>query len=183
MGPHFHFAGGLAGTDRRAGPQMRFPGASGGQDLLSPTRIVFLKEAAPLHRVSDLDRARALLHPLRLAVLLHAREPASAPEIAARLGLSRQRVHYHVRALADAGFLRRAGRRTKRNMVEQRYVAVARSFVLSPELLGELAPDATGSAPDLEARRVREVEPRSARGRVPVERLHEPRAAGDEQRR
>jgi DNA-binding transcriptional ArsR family regulator len=85
-------------------------------------------------------RAAALLHPLRLAVLAEARSAASATEIAGRLGLPRQRVNYHVRALHRAGLLLRAGSRKKRNMTEQRFVASARSFLLSPELLGPAAP-------------------------------------------
>ena len=70
-----------------------------------------------------------------------AREPASATELARRLGLPRQRVNYHVRELERAGFLRAAGRRRRRNLIEQRYVATARSYVLAPALLGPLSPD------------------------------------------
>src|SRR5262245_18399525 len=70
-----------------------------------------------------------------------AREPASATELAKRLGLPRQRVNYHVRELERAGFLRAAARRRRRNLIQQRYVATARSYVLAPALLGPLAPD------------------------------------------
>ena len=96
---------------------------------------------AELESVGDPGRAAVLMDPLRRQVLAAAREPASASAIADRLGLGRQRVNYHVRALAKAGFLRRAGTRRKRNLVEQRYVATARSFVLAPEILGPLAAD------------------------------------------
>lgn len=82
-----------------------------------------------------------MLHPLRLRLLALAREPASSTELARRLGLPRQRVNYHVRALERAGLLRAAGRRRRRNLIEQRYVATARSYTLSPDLLGPLAPD------------------------------------------
>jgi DNA-binding Lrp family transcriptional regulator len=68
-----------------------------------------------------------------------AREPASATELAARLDLPRQRVNYHVRQLARSGFLRRAGQIRKKNLIEQRYVATARAYVLAPALLGPLA--------------------------------------------
>jgi DNA-binding transcriptional ArsR family regulator len=94
-----------------------------------------------LESVDSPGRASALLNPLRLRLVRMAQEPASATELARRLGLPRQRVNYHVRELARAGFLRPAGRRRKRNWVEQRYVATARSYVLSPEILGGLAPD------------------------------------------
>ena len=91
--------------------------------------------------VSDPARAVELLQPLRLLILELAREPISATELGARLKLPRQRVNYHVRRLALRGFLRRAGRRRRRNMIEQRYVASAKGFVLSPQLLGSIGAD------------------------------------------
>src|SRR5690349_16864698 len=96
---------------------------------------------AALESVDTPARAIALLSPLRPRLLRMAQEPASAIELARRLRLPRQRVNYHVRELARAGFLRPAGRRRKRNWVEQRYVATARSYVFSPTILGGLAPD------------------------------------------
>jgi DNA-binding transcriptional ArsR family regulator len=100
-------------------------------------------EAAALavESVESPRRASALLNPMRLRLLRLAQEPASATELARLLSLPRQRVNYHVRELARAGFLRPAGRRRKRNWIEQRYVATARSYSLSPEILGPLAPD------------------------------------------
>jgi DNA-binding transcriptional ArsR family regulator len=86
--------------------------------------------------------AAVLLDRLRLRVLGEAREPLSATEIAGRLRLPRQKVNYHVRELARAGLLRRAGQRKKRNMIERRWVATARHYVLAPQLLGELRADA-----------------------------------------
>ena len=97
--------------------------------------------AIGLEAVQSVRRASAMLHPLRSRLLALAREPASSTELARRLGLPRQRVNYHVRALERAGLLRAAGRRRRRNLIEQRYVATARSYILSPELLGPLAPD------------------------------------------
>ena len=101
-----------------------------------------MTETHPLEGVVDPRLARILLHPLRLKLIGVLREPASATEAALRLGLPRQRVNYHVRALARAGFLRKAGRQRKRNMVEQRYVATARGYVLAPEVLGPVGASA-----------------------------------------
>ena len=95
---------------------------------------------AAIESVDSPRRASALLNPMRLRLVRMAQEPVSATELARRLGLPRQRVNYHVRELARAGFLRPAGRRRKRNLVEQRYVATARSYVLSPEILGPSRP-------------------------------------------
>jgi DNA-binding transcriptional ArsR family regulator len=94
-----------------------------------------------IYCITDQAHAAEVLHPLRLGILRLAREPVSATELSGKLGLSRQRVNYHVRRLARSGFLRRAGRRRRRNMVEQRYVASARALVLSPELLGAVGAD------------------------------------------
>ena len=87
--------------------------------------------------------AAILAHPMRPRILAHAREPVSASQLARQLGEPRQRVNYHVRQLADAGLLKLWGQVRKRNMVEQRYVATARSYVLTPEVLGEAGPGAT----------------------------------------
>ena len=98
-------------------------------------------DGADLATVSDPRHASLLLHPLRAQLLSLAREPASSSELARRLGLPRQRVNYHVRALEAAGCLKSAGRLRKRNMIEQRYVATARAFVLSPGVLGPAGAD------------------------------------------
>jgi len=98
-------------------------------------------DSAEISCITDRSLAAEILQPLRLEILRLAREPVSASDLSPRLGLSRQRVNYHVRLLARGGFLRRAGRRRRRNMIEQRYVASARAFLLSPELLGAVGAD------------------------------------------
>lgn len=94
-----------------------------------------------LEPVREPTRARVLLQPLRTEILSLMRTPRSATEVAEQLGLARQKVNYHVRALGAAAFLEKAGRRRKRNLYEQLWVASARSFVLLPELLGALGAD------------------------------------------
>jgi DNA-binding transcriptional ArsR family regulator len=98
-------------------------------------------EQAELECVVDGRRAAALLDPLRSRILTLALQPASATDLGARLDLPRQRVNYHVRELYRLGLLKRAGRRRKRNMFEQRYVASAKGYFLSPELLGAALAD------------------------------------------
>lgn len=88
--------------------------------------------------VAEMPRAAALLHPLRLRILGAMREPNSASGLARHMRLPRQKVNYHVRVLARAHFLERAGQRRRRNMIERLYRASAQSFMLSPELLGRL---------------------------------------------
>jgi len=97
--------------------------------------------ATPLRCVDDPERASVLLDPLRLRILREAYSPSSATAIAQRLELPRQRVNYHVRQLAAAGFLEDAGQRRKGNLIEQLWRATASSYLLVPEVLGPLAVD------------------------------------------
>jgi predicted ArsR family transcriptional regulator len=99
--------------------------------------------AAPIGMIQSAPKAGVLLKPLRREILALAKEPVSAAGIAAAMGRPRQVVNYHVRELARAGFLRKAGRARKRGLTEQRYVISARAFVLAPDMLGPL--DATAS--------------------------------------
>ena len=98
--------------------------------------------SAPIDVVREARKASVLLKPLRREILARAGIPASAATIAAALGRPRQVVNYHVRQLARAGFLRKAGRQRKRGLTEQRYVVSARAFILAPEMLGAVGPAA-----------------------------------------
>jgi len=82
--------------------------------------------------------AAAVLDPARRRILSVLREPDSSAGVARRLGLPRQRVGHHVRALESAGLLTYVGERRKRNCVERLLQATARSYVLAPQLLGQL---------------------------------------------
>jgi DNA-binding transcriptional ArsR family regulator len=92
-----------------------------------------------------------LYHPLRVKILAALLEPDSAAGVARRMNLPRQTVNYHVRELARARLLARAGRRRRRRLYEQCYVATARGYALSPELLGKLAADPAQVADKLSA--------------------------------
>ena len=107
-----------------------------------PTEASVAAAGSSLDLVREPAQAAALLHhPLRLKILAALAEPDSATGVARRMNLPRQTVNYHVRELARARFLARAGRRRRRHLFEQCYVATARGYVLSPELLGNLAAD------------------------------------------
>src|SRR5688572_11587861 len=108
--------------------------------------------ATVIESVKDRTRVGALVeHPLRLAILRAAAEPRSATEIAAGLGLPRQRVNYHIGRLRRAGFLVPAGRRRRRGLFEQRYTATAQAYVVDPEVLGPVLARPDGIADRLSA--------------------------------
>lgn len=85
------------------------------------------------------DRVRLALTPLRRQLLDRLREPASATELAAVLGLPRQRVNYHVRALEAAGLVELVELRQRRGCTERIVRAAADAFVVDPQVLGSPA--------------------------------------------
>jgi len=92
--------------------------------------------------VEEPDRVRAALTPLRRRLLDLLRSPASATELAPALGLSRQKVNYHVRVLERAGLVRLVEERQRRGCVERVLQATADAYVVDPAVM---APDDAGS--------------------------------------
>ena len=93
--------------------------------------------------IDEPGAATSMMNPTRAAILRLLATPASATTIAAPLGLSRQKVNYHLRALEALGLVRLVEERPRRGLTERVLVASASSYVLSPELLGSNAADPT----------------------------------------
>ncbi|MGP0068208.1 MAG: helix-turn-helix domain-containing protein [Isosphaeraceae bacterium] len=92
--------------------------------------------------VRGAEQAASLLgHPLRLKVLEHLVEPDSAAGLSRRLGVPRQVVNYHLRALEDAGVVAFVEERRRGGLKERVMRATARSYVISPEAMGAMEPD------------------------------------------
>jgi DNA-binding transcriptional ArsR family regulator len=91
--------------------------------------------------VTDSSQLAAALSPLRMRVLEEMREPQSATSLAPRLGVSRQKLNYHLRELEREGFLELVEERRRRGCVERVLKVTSRSFVVNPALLGALAGD------------------------------------------
>ena len=87
------------------------------------------------------DAAAAVLDPIRSQILAVLVEPGSATTVAAELGLTRQKVNYHLRALEEQGLVRLVAERPRRGLTERVVVASARSYVLAPDSLGDIAAD------------------------------------------
>lgn len=100
-----------------------------------------------LEVLRDPDRVAALVDPTRRRLVEALSEgPDSAAGLARRLGESRQRLNYHLRALEDAGLVELEEERRRGNCVERVLRVVARRFVVDPAALGSLAAgrEATG---------------------------------------
>lgn len=94
----------------------------------------------PVQVLVDPERVRAALSPLRRQVLRELREPGSASSLSTRLGVSRQKLNYHVRVLEDLGLLRLVELRQRRGCHERLLQTSAKTLVLAPEVLGDVVP-------------------------------------------
>jgi DNA-binding transcriptional ArsR family regulator len=97
--------------------------------------------------IGDPAAAEVSLDPVRARLLGELAEPASATMLAARLGLPRQKVNYHLRALERHGLVELVEERRKGNCTERVLRATAASYVISPAALAPVQPD-PGRAPD-----------------------------------
>ena len=93
--------------------------------------------------IDDPAAAIIALEPIRSRLLAELAEPASAATLATRVGMARQKVNYHVRALEAHLLVREAGKRQWGGLTERLLVASASTYIVSPRALGPvaLAPD------------------------------------------
>jgi DNA-binding transcriptional ArsR family regulator len=94
-----------------------------------------MRDVLYLERV---EQAEALLKPQRIEVLRELAEPRSCTEVASRLGQTPQRVYYHVKRLVEAGLVGQVSERRVRGIHEGVYQASARSYWLSPRVVGRI---------------------------------------------
>jgi DNA-binding transcriptional ArsR family regulator len=88
--------------------------------------------------LEEIEQAEALLKPQRVEVLRQLAEPRTCSEVAERLGQTPQRVYYHVKRLVEAGLVDLVSERKVRGISEGIYQAGARSYWLSPRLVGRI---------------------------------------------
>ncbi len=82
-----------------------------------------------------------VLHPIRRSMLEELRVADSASGLARKLGLARQKLNYHLRALEDAGLVELVEERKKGNCVERIVRATARSYLIDPAVAGIMSAD------------------------------------------
>ncbi len=88
--------------------------------------------------LEEIEQAEALLKPQRVEVLRQLAEPRPCSEGAERRGQTPQRVYYHVKRLVEAGLVDQVSERRVRGIHEGIYQAGARSYWLSPRLVGRI---------------------------------------------
>ena len=132
-----------------------------------------------LEVIEDPAAATVALEPMRSRLLSELAQPASAATLAPRVGLTRQKVNYHLHALEAHGLVRLAEERKWGGLTERLLVATASSYVVSPSALGPVAADPNREIDRLSAsylialgaRVVREVSDLSRRAREVGKRL------------
>jgi DNA-binding transcriptional ArsR family regulator len=112
-------------------------------------------EDPAVHELSVIDdpaAASASLDPVRMRLLAELAVPGSASTLAAKIGLPRQQVNYHLRTLERHGLVELVEQRRRGNMTERVMQATAASYVISPAALGAAAPDPSRAPDRLSAR-------------------------------
>jgi DNA-binding transcriptional ArsR family regulator len=109
-------------------------------------------ETADIAVIEDPAAAAVALDPMRSRLLSELVEPASAGALALRLGIPRQKLNYHLRALEAHGLLELAEERKRGGITERVLRATAVSYVVSPAALAESAADPDLTADHLSAR-------------------------------
>jgi DNA-binding transcriptional ArsR family regulator len=102
--------------------------------------------------IEDPAAAEVSLDPIRAKLLAALAEPESATTLAGRVGLPRQKVNYHLRALEKHGLVELVEERRKGNVTERVLRATASSYVISPSALAAVAPDPERAPDRLSAR-------------------------------
>ena len=83
--------------------------------------------------IDDPKTAAVALDPIRARLLAElAASPASATEVAARLGITRQKTNYHLRTLEEHGLVELADVQAHGGITERRLRATALRYVVSP---------------------------------------------------
>ena len=91
--------------------------------------------------INDPAAATVALEPIRSRLLSELATPASAATLGSRVGLARQKVNYHLRALESHGLVQLAEERRWGGLTERLLVATAASYVVNPSALGPVAVD------------------------------------------
>ena len=97
--------------------------------------------------IENAAAAEASLDPVRSRLLAELSTPGTATTLAARVGLPRQQVNYHLRTLERHGLVELIEERRRGNMTERLMQATAASYVISPTALAAVQPD-PDRAPD-----------------------------------
>ncbi len=101
--------------------------------------------------IDDPAAATVALDPVRTRLLSELAEPASAAMLAARLGIPRQKITYHLKALEAHHLVQESATRSWGGLRERLLVASADAYIVSPAAFGPVAADPARTADRLSA--------------------------------
>ena len=99
--------------------------------------------------IEDPAAAAVALDPIRARLLAELAVPSSAGALALRVGIPRQKVNYHLKALEAYGLVTLTAERKRGGIIERVLQATAASYVISPAALAE-----SGADPELTSDRL-----------------------------
>lgn len=90
----------------------------------------------PIFVIDNLETLKVLADPLRLQILeLLILRPQTVKELGAKLGLTANKLYYHVNQLEEQGLVRVVETRQVANMIEKTYGATTQELDIDPDLL------------------------------------------------
>jgi DNA-binding transcriptional ArsR family regulator len=95
--------------------------------------------------IDDPTSAALTLDPVKRRILAELVTPGSAASLAGRVGLTRQKVNYHLRALEEHKLVQPVEERQWGGLKERLMIATAASYAISPAALGAIGTDPSRS--------------------------------------
>jgi DNA-binding transcriptional ArsR family regulator len=102
--------------------------------------------------IDNAEAAAVALDPIRCRILGELSQPESAASLAVKLGIARQKINYHLRALEENGLVQVVEKRKWGGLTERLLIATAATYVVSPAAMGQVASDPCRCKDPLSAR-------------------------------
>lgn len=85
----------------------------------------------------ELDQIKAISHPYRLEIIecFEEDQPATAKQIADRMGEPHAKVNYHIKTLQKVGILELVDEKVKSGIIEKYYRPAAKTFVIDRSIM------------------------------------------------
>jgi DNA-binding transcriptional ArsR family regulator len=88
--------------------------------------------------LDQVGQVSALFKPIRIELLAMLDEPRTCGQLAESFQSSPQKIYYHLKALEQAGLVKKVSEKRVRGIMEGYYQAAADSYWLSPQLVNQL---------------------------------------------
>lgn len=132
--------------DTTGGPDEPSIGRSSSLPLTIFPAKGYFRAVDDIRVLSDAAVVEVALDPIRASILDALAEPGSAASVAASVGLTRQKVNYHLKALAAHGLVEPTGERAWGGLTERYVQRSARHLIVAPDVIEGKVPDPNETA-------------------------------------